>query len=51
MHVNISLMGENVIQFSGGITINVDVSPKNIMYVKHVIFGIPLHVVAKMQKW
>ena len=48
MHVNINLIGENVIQFSGGITINVDVSPKNIMYVKNIILGILLHIVAKM---
>ena len=33
---------------NGGITINVDVSVKNITYVKHIIFGILLHVAAKM---
>ena len=41
-------MEENVIQVSGGITINVDLSLKNIVYVKKVIFGILLHVNAKM---
>ena len=41
-------MEENVIQVSGGIMINVDVSVKNIIYVKKIIFGIQLHVVAKM---
>ena len=41
-------MEENVIQVSGGITINVDLSLKNIVYVKKVIFGILLHVIAKM---
>ena len=40
-------MVENVIQINGGIMINVDVSVKN-MYVKKIIFGILLHVVAKM---
>ena len=42
-------MEENVIQISGGITINVDVSVKNAMYVEKYIFGILLHVVAKME--
>ena len=42
-------MKENVIQINGGITINVDVSVKNIVHVKKYIFGILLHVVAKME--
>ena len=42
-------MEENVIQINGGITINVDVSVKNVMYVKKVIFGILLQVVEKME--
>ena len=41
-------MVENVIQIKSGITINADVSVKNIIYVKKVIFGIILFVVAKM---
>ena len=41
-------MEENVIQTNGGITINVDVSLKNI-YVKKIIFGIVRQVVAKME--
>ena len=41
--------GKNVIQISGGITINVDVSVKNVKYVKNIIFGILLHVVLKME--
>ena len=41
-------MEENIIQINGGITINVDVSVKN-MYVKKIMFGILLHVVAKME--
>ena len=40
--------GKNMIQVNGGITINVYVNVKNDMYVKKIIFGILLHVVAKM---
>ena len=39
--------GKNVIQIIGGITINVNVSVKNIIYVKKIIFEILQHVVAK----
>ena len=35
------------IQIKSGITINVDASAKNI-YVKEIIFGILLHVIAKL---
>ena len=42
-------MEENVIQIIGEITINVDVSLKNITYVKKIMFGILLHVVAKLE--
>ena len=48
-NLNVNLMEENVIQINGGITINVDVSVKNVMYVKKVIFGILLQVVEKME--
>ena len=41
-------MEKNLIQINCGITINVNVSVKNIIYVKEIIFGILLHVVAKM---
>ena len=41
-------MEGNVIQIKSGIAINVDVSVENIIYVKKNIFGILLHVVAKM---
>ena len=41
-------MEENIIQISDGITINVDASVKNIIYVKNIIFGILLHVGAKI---
>ena len=42
-------MEANVTQINSGIMINVDVSLKNIMYVKKIIFGIVLHVVVKME--
>ena len=41
-------MLENVIQIKSGIMIDVDVSVKIIIYMKKIIFGILLHVVAKM---
>ena len=41
-------MVESVIQIKSRIAINVDASTKNITYVKKIIFGILLHVVAKM---
>ena len=42
-------MEENVIQISGGITININVSVKNVAYVKKIMFGILLHVVVKTE--
>ena len=48
-NVKVNLMVGNVIQFNGGMTINVDVSVKNAMYVKKIIFGILLHVVVKIK--
>ena len=47
--VNVNLMEQNVIQINGGITINVDVSVKNIIYVKMIMFGVLLHVIVKME--
>ena len=41
-------MEKIVIQINGGITINVDVSVKNVMYAKKIMFGILLLVVVKM---
>ena len=46
---NVSLMEEIVIQINGGIMINVNVSVKNVMYVKKIMFGILLHVIVKME--
>ena len=42
-------MEKNIIQINGGLTINVDVSVRNAMYVKKIMFGILLHVVVKME--
>ena len=47
--VNVSLIEENVIHISSGITIIVDVSVENVMYVKTIVFGILPHVVLKME--
>ena len=49
MNVNVALVEQNVIQISGEITINVDVSIKNIMYVKKIMFGILLNVIVRME--
>ena len=38
MNVNINLMEQNVIQINDGITINVDATVKNIIYVKKNMF-------------
>ena len=40
---------KNAIHINGGITINVDVNIKNVMYVKKIIFGILLHAVVKIK--
>ena len=48
-NVNVNLMEENVIQIKSGITMNVNMSVKNI-YVRNIIFGILLHVIKKMEK-
>ena len=42
-------MKQNVIQINGGLTINVVVSVKNIIYVKKIIFEILLHLLVKME--
>ena len=42
-------MEKNVIQINSGITINVNVSVKNVMHEKKIMFGILLHVVVKME--
>ena len=42
-------MKENTIQINGGIIVNVDVSVKDFIYVKKIMFGILLHVIVKME--
>ena len=48
-NVNLDLMEKSVIQIIGGITINVDVNVKKLMYVKKNMFGILLHVIVKIE--
>ena len=40
---------KNLIQMNLGITINVDVSVKKLIYVKKIMFGILIHVIVKMK--
>ena len=42
-------MEENIIQINGRITINIDVTVKNIIYGKKLMFGIVLQVDMKME--
>ena len=42
-------MEEIVIQINGEIIINVDVSVKNVIYVKNIMFGIQVQVIMKME--
>ena len=48
VNVNEDLTEETVIQINVGIMINVDVSVKNTMYLKKIMFGILLHVIVQM---
>ena len=48
-NVNVNLMEENAVQIKSGKMLNVDASAKNIIYVKKIIFGIFLLVVAKIK--
>ena len=50
-HVNVNgdFREENVIQINTGITRNVDVNLKNVMYVKKIMFGILLHVIVETE--
>ena len=48
MNVNLNLMEEIVIQINGGITINVDESVKNVMYVKKIMSGNLIVLIVKM---
>ena len=42
-------MEENITKIIGGIKTNVSVNVKEVMYVKKIIFGILLHVIAKTE--
>ena len=42
-------MEEYETQINPGITINVDMGVKSVMYVKKIIFGILLHVIVRME--
>ena len=52
MNVNVNFMVENVIQIKSGKTINngasVKIKKKNNISAKNIIFGLLLHVIAKM---
>ena len=50
-HVNVivNLMEQNLIQISGGIMINVNVSVQNTIHVKKIILGILPHVILKIE--
>ena len=43
------LMEENVMLINGGVTINIDVSVKNIIFVTKIKFGILLHLVVNIK--
>ena len=47
--VNADLIVKYVIQINSGIMMKVDVSVKNVMYMKKVMFGILLHVIVIME--
>ena len=42
-------MEEVLFQINGGIIINVNVSVKNVMYLKKIMFEMLLHVIVKME--
>ena len=48
-NIEVDFMEKIAIQVNGGIMINVDVSVKNLMYLKNITFGIFLHLIAKME--
>ena len=50
-NVNVNLMVENAIKTKIGIMVNVGASVKNIIYMRKIVFGILLHVVAKNGKY
>ena len=49
MNVNANLIEENIIQINSGITVNIDLIVKHIIYVKKIIFAILEHAFAKIK--
>ena len=49
MNVNVKFTEQNVSQINGAIMMNIDVSVKNMIYMKKIMFGILLHVIVKME--
>ena len=49
MNENVNFMEENANQSNGRIMINVDVSVKNVMHVKKIMFRILLQIVVKIE--
>ena len=49
MNVNVKFTEQNVSQINGAITMNIDVSVKNMIYMKKIMFRIFLHVIVKME--
>ena len=47
-NVNVNFMVENVVKIKSPITITADASARKMIYAKQIIFGILLHVIAKM---
>ena len=48
VNVNVNLIAENVNQIKSGIMINLDVSLENVIYLKKIVIGVLLNIVAKM---
>ena len=48
-NINVDLIEGNLIEIIRGVTINVDVNVKNVIYVKKIMFVILLHVVVRME--
>ena len=49
MNANVNLIEQNVIQINVRMTINANMSVKNSVYAKKIMFGILLHAIVKME--
>ena len=49
VNINVDLMRKKLIQINSGITVNVDVSVKNVIYVKKITSGMLPYEVMKMK--